>query len=238
MAAPATEPLSAAAAPSQERRADGVPSAAAERALACRFCSRLFGNRGAKTIHEQACLHMQARASAAQLESQTPSVTSVTCPYCGKMAGNQGAMAQHKKTCIAKKRAEGTLDGLAEAPGSIMGGQGVERNEWPTATTMVAAATAPAEPSQADPAKRALEAADAEGLELQRDYSQPSGFAGVRSWGADDGVRYAAHVTIIDHVRQKRRVRGLGNTFITAAEAALCVARAERALANGDRLPF
>lgn len=78
--------------------------------------------------------------------------------------------------------------------------------------------------------QRALRAANAEGLDLRRDMSLPSGFVGVSGYGMADAIKYRATLAVPCDARGKRRLRVLGANFGCAEEAALCVARAEKAM--------
>ena len=76
-----------------------------------------------------------------------------------------------------------------------------------------------------------------EGLTLERDPSELSGFAGVRARGPSGHERYTATI-VVSCGRNKEKRRVLGNSFSCAEVAALRIARGKRDVAAGRMLPF
>ena len=199
--------------PGQQKRVASAP--AQTQSVVCRHCGKTCGNAGARYNHEQRCLAMQERAvDAAREVRERPSPPSgegrgLACRHCGKVCGNAGGLMSHEMQCLAMRRRLG-----AHGPHSASGTAALPRH--------VRAAPA-------------LEAAEAEGLELDRDPHTATGFRGVTAFGATD-IRYRASMPVLIGRNEKRKICVLG-VFPCPEEAALCVARRKKLLSQ-RQLPF
>lgn len=193
-----------------------------------------------------------------------PAKKDQACRFCGKeVAGTSWNVSRHEQTCLAAPRNAGLGrqvssfesydDRRAEMPKPKRPKPEPSRAALGRLEESIGAFSSLVQRPQAvrpesvrPPSPRpdvvaAEQAAADEGLELERDTSEPTGYFGVRAHAPTpyDELQYSAVLTLIC-ARDKERRKVLGNSFTCAEAAALALARAKKSLADGvmPKLPF
>ena len=193
---------------------------------ACRYCGRRVVSAGNLARHEESC----ARA---RIEDATPAGAD--------HASTSSSDADASPVMLREQREE--ADRRSPVMQLMMqreGGAGA-RVHGAAAASVHAAAAARAEAAQQRAqqvrlTQAALQAAAEEGLVLEADAHEASGFLGVRECVGAPAFMAVLAYECGANGREKRRV--LGNRFECAEAAALAVARGKRALADGRPLPL